>query len=243
MIAYAYASAFVLGMVLTFAVLMKNLILTFFLGFLCTAMYSQEYPGKRAIREMHEGWVIVRLPDFDKRMHLLDSLASREGLSEKDRQSFLKVLDRTRRDSLHVHLLYPLAFDSLFTFSRYAFLKTHETQDFLAGKVKARTSTGDFVHIAEGEPMFFMNLPVTPTKPVRCTTKDHLPLSYPFPTNLGVRAAVYSGFPLISTTGTTQVHGQVVNARAKAAIEKHVFKLNERLRSFLLRHGLSENKE
>ena len=84
---------------------------------------------------------------------------------------------------------YPLIFSSIYTFSDHAFIYTHDTNAFLDGDLQAWDKDGKPVQIDRHEKIFFATLDGETGAAFRFTSKEHQPLSYPFPNNILARGS------------------------------------------------------
>lgn len=177
---------------------MKHLILTGIVTLLTLSAFAQssaEYDGIKAIKEIHDGWLVVRLPGFEKKMAAMDSLLD-GNISEKARATLEREMENTLKEREFIHKWYPLMFAQTYTFSRLAFIYTQETGGFQNGTIAARSSDGtpiDSVYLAN---YFFATLNGVASSPFAFTSREHLLLSFPFPNNIAL-----PGFIIPQITG------------------------------------------
>lgn len=163
---------------------MKNNILSLVLVCLSLLSIGQEpgeYDGIDAIKEIREGWLIVRLPGFEKKIAALDSILTTGSLSSKARHQLQQTLAQALADRDFIHKWYPLAFDREYKFSRHAFIYTHESTDFLNGHLAARDANGQPVFFAADSKFIIGTLDGVAGDPFRFTTSTHQKVSSPLP--------------------------------------------------------------
>lgn len=197
------------------------------------AQHQTAYDGVRAIHEIREGWVIVRLPGFAKKLAVLDSLLAKNDLSDKNRIRLQTEKNRTLREQNFIHAFYPAAFDSLYHFSKYAFIDMSQTERFQKGAVAAWRADGEQFPSAYKENYFFATLQGAVGKPFHFTTKDHRDLAFPFPDNI----AKPGGFavPLFTRPLPSWTESYSVDKSTRRRAYKHVYRLNQVLYKFYQR--------
>ena len=191
------------------------------------------YDGVRAIHEIREGWVIVRLPGFAKKLAVLDSLLAKNDLSEKNRKRLQTEKTRTLREQGFIHAFYPAAFDSLYHFSKYAFIDMSQTEGFQKGEVPAWRANGEQFLSVYRENYFFATLEGAVGKPFHFTTRDHRDLAFPFPDNIAKPGGI--AVPLFTRPLPSWTEQFPVDKSTRRRAYKHVFRLNHALNTFYQR--------
>lgn len=231
---------------------MKQLFLSFLITLVWLVGIAQErteYDGIAAIAEIKEGWLIVRLPGFEKKIAALDSLLAIAELSTKSQHRLVRELAMTVSQKEFIHKWYPLMFDSAYVFSKCAFIYTHETSAFLNGEIQARDADGNPVSI--DEKFFFATLNGHVGGPLHFTTEDHQVIGYPFPNNIISRGrGITIDNVLISSVNVADALydfiplplGMVVNLShlllykpGKKHVYRHAKRVNKRLTVFFSR--------
>ncbi|HLF63966.1 MAG TPA: hypothetical protein VI603_09440 [Saprospiraceae bacterium] len=215
---------------------MKHLILSGVFTTLWLSVFAQiraEYNGVEAIKEIHDGWLIVRLPGLEKKIAALDSLLSLNTLSGKARNNLEREKAITLEQQSFIHTWYPVVFDSVYTFSRYAFIYTHETAGFQNGNTPARSGDGAPLDSIYREDYFFATLNGVVGDPFHFTSKDHRIVSYPFPNNISKPGSV--AIPLFAPVVPLWVASFVFHEGTKRRVYRHVVRLNRKLSSFYRR--------
>jgi hypothetical protein len=157
---------------------------TVFLG-LFVFLFSQHttgqdmYNGIRALRDMQEGYLVVRLPGFEKKLHAIDSILEMGTLSEKSVRNLLAERERTEYHKAVIHKWYPIAFDSIFEFSRYVFIYTHETRAFQQVLIHARASDGSAVDDVLDQPYIIFTHNGVNGDPFEFSSPTHKTVSHP----------------------------------------------------------------
>lgn len=194
------------------------------------AQERPQYDGTRAIRELHEGWLVVRLPGFEKKIAVLDSLLADKTLSDKGRANLETELRYTIEEREMIHAYYPVLFDSVYTFSNCAFIYTHETEDFQSGLIPARNAAGEPVDGLHRANYVFATLQGAVGKPFVFTSKDHKIINYPFPNNIGKPGGIATTLFLPDTpeVHAAEKYGEAPLRRAYG----HVYRVNRKLYAF-----------
>ncbi len=197
------------------------------------AQVRTEYNGIEAIKEIHEGWLIVRLPGFEKKIAALDSLLNLGSLPERSRINLEreKLQTITQRD--FIQKWYPVVFDSAYTFSRVGFINTEETAGFQNGEIQARSGAGEPIESIYHENYFFVTLNGIQSDPFRFTSKDHRLLSFPFPNNIGMPGFLIPG--LFSASVPEWIESQEQDQKAVYRVYSHVFRVNRKLNAFYVK--------
>lgn len=149
-----------------------------------TSQTPEPQSGSQAISDIHSGWLIVRLPGFERKLHVLDSILGRDDLNEKVRLRLQREQYATRVQKDFLYNWYPVVFDSVYRFSRHAVIYTHETAGFQKGEITARRSDGIPVVGLHDAPYVFATLDGVVGDPFHFTTRDHRAIAYPFPANI-----------------------------------------------------------
>lgn len=216
----------------TFFLIMKYFLFSL-LFFLCAKGIAQEravYDADFAIREMRDGWLVVRLPLFQKKIGTLDSLLRIETLSEKSRKKLVRERDRSVIERDIIQELYPITFDSAFTFSRYAFLATSDTEAFQKGLLQPHDSKGNPIDSFDRENYYFATLSGAVGKPFQFTTSDHKSIPYPFPNNIGKPGSVL--IPILAPILPFWVASFALDESTKRRGYRHVVRLDRKLSTF-----------
>jgi hypothetical protein len=202
----------------------------------CTVVRAQsraEYNGIDAIKEIHEGWLVVRLPGFEKKIATLDSLLA-QNISAKARVNLEREMANTLKERDFIHKWYPVAFKEAYTFSQIAFIDRHESEGFQNGAIPARTSDGiplDSIYLSR---YFFTTLNGIASSPFVFTSKEHLLLSFPFTNNIGM-----PGFIIPQITGAPVpdwIASLESDRNAVYRVYSHVRRVNRKLSNFYRKH-------
>jgi hypothetical protein len=148
-------------------------------------------------------------------------------LSEKGTKNLVREKLRAETNRSVIGFVYPHAFDSVYQFSRVAFINTSETEQFQKGTISARTGSGEQIPSLHLEDYFFATLGSEPGKPMHMTTSRHEEIAYPFPNNLR-RRGITGAVPLFVAT-------VIIMEGDWNTGHKHVAKLNRKLQSFFER--------
>jgi hypothetical protein len=219
---------------------MKYLSLSVFGIFICLSGVAQdqhEYNGIKAIKELHTGWLVVRLPGFAKKLTAIDSLLANATISDKGRRRLEREKAATLHESELIRAWYPELFDSLYTFSRYAFIFSHETAGFQCGEIPARTSAGKALDSVYLEPYLFASLQGAVGRPFAFTTKDHRDIAYPFPNKISKSGSIWWTFiPVIPLL----VSALVLDESSQIRAHRHVERVERKLQRMYLKYYASD---
>jgi hypothetical protein len=150
------------------------------------AVCQNIYPGVDALRDIKEGYLVVRLPGFEKKLLAIDSVQQNGTLSERAVRNLEMERERTLYNKALIHKWYPLAFDSIYQFSKVVFIYTQETHEFQSGSVFARSCSGVPVSDVLQYPYVFATLNGVHGDPFEFTTPDHRTVSYPLPDRIAM---------------------------------------------------------
>jgi len=160
--------------------------------FLAIVMWStlpqaqQVYDGYQAFKDVREGYLIVRLPGFEKKLQVIDSLLESPDLSDRSVNILYRERARSIADRELIQRWYPVVFDSAYTFSKTAYIYTHETDDFEAGRLRARNASGDDIEGVVDGPFIFATLEGLFGDPLTFSSHDHQVIGYPMPEKIEV---------------------------------------------------------
>lgn len=205
------------------------LIAVLFLSLSLTAQEEREYDGVQAIKELHNGWLVVRLPAFEKKFAVIDSLLEKTQLSDASRAKLEHEKMRTEEMKAILHKWYPIMFDSFYTFSAVAFIYTHETHGFQSGQIRAKNAQGEPIDSVHMKHYLFATLNGTVRAPFLFTSRDHRVPGPPFPSSIGLPRTVIS-VPMADWIRSIEEDLELVYK-----IYRHVLRVNRKLSTFYRR--------
>ena len=156
------------------------------------AAAQSTHAGLEALHQLKDGWLIVRLPAYTKKITTIDSLLDGD-LSDKNRARLQSLYDEAIADRHLIQTWYPIAFDSLYTFSNYAFITMHETEDFESGKVAARRSDGSPVQGLQNAYYLYGTLQGVEGGRFEFTFADHSQVPAPLPAYISMSGPLIPG--------------------------------------------------
>ena len=211
---------------------MKRIFITLAMSMTSLSLFAQqarEYDGIIAIHELHEGWLVVRLPGFEKKLVVLDSLLAVSGLTEKARRDLGREKENTLAEKEFIHKWYPVMFDSAYSFSRVASIYTNETERFQSGHLPARSASGEALDPIDDGTYFLATLHGISSDPFVFTTKDHRIPAFPFPNRIGLPGFIIPGLfgpPVPDWIRSLEDYTPIYR------VYRHVYRINRKLRSF-----------
>lgn len=194
---------------------------------------AERLSGHRALSEMKEGLVILRLPGFDQKLHLLDSLLATPELNAHSARRLEDERDLTLYQRDLIWKWYPVFFDSVFTYADFGVIAARDTENFENGKISAKTSQGKPVDPGQYESFFYITLVGMAGDDFLFSGTDHKALSYPFPAYVDI-----SGFllPDLIHVDRPEWMSEFDNKRDVYRIYAHVHRLNKKLHKLYSRY-------
>ncbi len=202
---------------------------------------DHEYDGVQAIREIKEGWLIIRLPDYVKKLAVLDSLLAFDDLTAKHRHALVEEQARTLNERAFMEQYYPVAFDSLYHFSKFAFIYMYQTRGFQSGEIPAWKSDGEMLDSVYRENYFFATLQGAVGKPFEFTTKNHMMIAYPFPNNIAKPGSI--AIPLFAPPLPLWAASFAFDEGTSRRAYRHVSRVDHKLNAFYNKVEKKANKD
>ncbi len=207
-------------------------------GWVIQAQNNTEYSAVEAIKELHEGWLVVRLPGFERKLAVIDSLLKISELSDKRRHDLERERMNTLKNRDFIWKWYPVIFDTAYHFSKVAFIKMEETTGFQENRIPARAPDGQRLDSVSDQKYLFATLSGIQNYPFVFTTRDHRKPAYPFPVSIG---PWHHGAKDLFSKGRPQwIIDLGPEAGAVNRLYKHVSRVNRKLTRFYQRQYLRE---